>query len=622
MEEEENEGRGLLWRTIITAVLLSAGMLLPLQGTTRLLVFLLPYAVISYEVVWTAIKNIFHGELLDENFLMTIASVGAFCIGEYPEAVAVMLFYAVGELFEDAAVGKSRRSIAELMQIRPDYANVLRDGAEQKVAPETVAVGETILVRPYEKIPLDGDILEGETAVDASALTGESLPQDKKPGDAVASGTVNLTGMIKVEVRSVFGESTVAKILDLVENASEKKTRQEDFITRFARWYTPCVVAAAVLLAVIAPLFFGQPWDDWVRRALVFLVVSCPCALVISVPLSFFGGIGGASKKGILIKGSTYLEALSKADTFVFDKTGTLTKGSFRVVDVHPEEISEEELLGYAAAAESFSGHPIAASILKANSRRIDPDRFGEVAELPGRGMKAVYDGKTVCVGNCALMDDIGADWHDCELTGTIVHVSVNCKYMGHIIISDEPKPDSAATVAGLQRAGVARVVMLTGDKKAVGEAVAKELGVPEVFAELLPADKVAKVEALLAEKPEGTTLAFVGDGVNDAPVLTRADVGVAMGALGSDAAIEAADVVLMDDKPSKLVTALAISRKTMRIVRENIVFALAVKAVILALGALGIATMWLAVFGDVGVLILAVLNAMRTLNVKEFGAE
>lgn len=620
--EEEKEGRGPLYRVIAAAVLLLSAFFIPAEDSTRLLLFLVPYAIIGYEVIWTALKNIFHGEIFDENFLMCVASLGAFCIGEYPEAVAVLLFYSIGELFEDAAVDKSRRSIAELMEIRPDYANVLRNGTEQQVAPETVAIGETILVKPHEKIPLDGVIIEGNTAVDASALTGESLPQDKKSGDMVASGTVNLTGMIKVEVKSAFGESTVAKILDLVQNASEKKTRQEDFITRFARWYTPCVVAAAVLLAVIAPLFFGQPWDEWVRRALVFLVVSCPCALVISVPLSFFGGIGGASRKGILIKGSTYLEALSKVDTVVFDKTGTLTKGSFRVVDVHPEEISEAELLAYAAAAESFSGHPIAASILKANAQEIDPARFGEVVELPGRGMKAVYDGKTVCVGNCALMEDIGADWHDCELNGTIVHVSVNCKYMGHIIISDEAKPDAAASIAGLKGAGVSRVVMLTGDKQAVAETVAQELGVPEVFAELLPADKVAKVEALLAEKPEGRTLAFVGDGVNDAPVLSRADVGVAMGALGSDAAIEAADVVLMDDKPAKLVTALAISKKTMRIVRENIFFALAVKAVILILGALGIATMWLAVFGDVGVLILAVLNAMRALKIKEFPAE
>lgn len=617
--EEEKEGRGALYRVIAAAVLLVAASLIPAQGTARLLLYLLPYIVVGYEVIWNALKNIAHGEVFDENFLMSVASIGAFCIGQYPEAVAVLLFYAVGELFEDAAVGKSRRSIADLMEIRPDYANVLRDGVEQKVAPETVAVGETILVKPSEKIPLDGVISEGETSIDTAALTGESLPQDRKTGDTVTSGTVNLTGMIKVEVRSSFGESTVSKILDLVQNASEKKTRQEEFITRFARWYTPCVVAAAVLLAVIPPLFFGQVWNEWIRRALVFLVVSCPCALVISVPLSFFGGIGGASRKGILIKGSTYLEALSKIDTAVFDKTGTLTKGSFRVVDVHPEEISEEELLAYAAAAESFSGHPIAASILKANGREIDPSRFGEVKELPGRGIKAVYDGKTVCAGNCALMDDIGADWHDCKLTGTIVHVAVNCKYMGHIIISDEPKPDSAAAVAGLQKAGVSRVVMLTGDKRAVGESVAAELGVPEVYAELLPADKVSKVEELLAEKPAGRTLAFVGDGVNDAPVLSRADVGVAMGALGSDAAIEAADVVLMDDRPSKLVTALAISKKTMRIVRENIVLALAVKAVILVLGALGIATMWMAVFGDVGVLILAVLNAVRALNVKAF---
>jgi len=616
--EEEKEGRGELIRILIAAVLFIAAWLLPLEGTVRLLAFLVPYLVAGYEVLWTAIKNIFHGEVFDENFLMCVASIGAFCIGEYPEAVAVMLLYSVGELFEDAAVEKSRRSISDLMEIRPDYANVLRDGAEQKVSPEEVAVGETILIKPFEKIPLDGIILEGETAINAAALTGESLPQDKKPGDNITSGTVNLTGLIKVRVESAFAESTVSKILNLVQNASEKKTRQEDFITRFARWYTPCVVVSAVLLAVLPPLFFGQVWSEWVRRALVFLVVSCPCALVISVPLSFFSGIGGASRRGILIKGSTYLEALSKVDTVVFDKTGTLTKGSFRVVDVHPEEISEQELLELAAAAESFSGHPIAASILKANPKKIDNAQFGEVRELPGRGIEAIYKGKTVCAGNGALMEDVGAQWRDCHLAGTIVHVALDGVYMGHIIISDEPKPDAKATVAGLKNAGVSRVVMLTGDVKRVGEEVARGLGITEAYTELMPADKVEKVEALLAEKTGNKTLAFVGDGVNDAPVLSRADVGVAMGALGSDAAIEAADVVLMDDKPAKLVTAVKISRKTMRIVKENIFFALAVKAVVLVLGALGIATMWLAVFADVGVLCLAILNAVRTLNVKD----
>lgn len=616
--EEEKEGRGERIRILIAAALFIAVWLLPLEGTARLLAFLVPYLVAGYEVLLKAIKNIFHGEVFDENFLMCVASIGAFCIGEYPEAVAVMLFYGIGELFEDAAVEKSRRSISDLMEIRPDYANVLRDGAEQKVSPEEVAVGETILIKPFEKIPLDGIILEGETSVNTAALTGESLPQDKKPGDNVTSGTVNLTGLIKVRVESVFAESTVSKILDLVQNASEKKSRQEDFITRFARWYTPCVVAAAVLLAVLPPLFFGQAWSEWVRRALVFLVVSCPCALVISVPLSFFGGIGGASRKGILIKGSTYLEALSKVDTVVFDKTGTLTKGSFRVVDVHPEEISEQELLELAAAAENFSGHPIAASILKANLREIDDTQFGEVRELPGRGIEAIYKGKTVCAGNGALMQDVGALWHDCHLAGTIVHVALDGVYMGHIIISDEPKPDAKATVLGLKNAGVSRVVMLTGDVKRVGEEVAHVLGITEVYTDLMPEGKVEKVEALLTEKPENKTLAFVGDGVNDAPVLSRADVGIAMGALGSDAAIEAADVVLMDDKPAKLVTAVKISRKTMRIVKENIVFALAVKAVVLVLGALGIATMWLAVFADVGVLCLAILNAVRALNVKD----
>ena len=504
------------------------------------------------------------------------------------------------------------------MDIRPDYAVVLRECEEKRVSPEEVRLGETIIVKPSEKIPLDGVITEGSTSVNTAALTGEALPADKSIGDLVISGTINLSSVIKVEVKSSYAESTVSKILDLVQNASEKKTKSENFITRFARYYTPCVVLGALLLAIIPPLLLGADWSEWIRRGLIFLVVSCPCALVISVPLAFFGGIGGASRKGILIKGSNYIEALSKVETVVFDKTGTLTKGSFSVTAIHPESVSEADLLNLAAAAESFSHHPIAESIVSAHGKHIDKARFGEVTELAGLGIRAEIDGKNVYVGNSALMETAGASFRECEISGTIVHVAVENEYMGHIVISDEVKPDSKRAISLLSASGVKRIVMLTGDMKKVGEAVAHELGIGEVYSELLPDDKVTAVEKLLSEKGEKATLAFVGDGINDAPVLTRADVGIAMGALGSDAAIEAADIVLMDDKPSKIAYAVKISRKTMRIARENIVFSLAVKAVILLLGALGLAGIWVAVFADVGVMILAVINSMRTLAVNE----
>jgi len=600
-----------LIRIIASAVLCLAVWFLPLQGGWRLAAFAVPYLVVGWDVLWSALRSILHGQAFDEKFLMSVATLGAFAIDEYPEATAVMLFYQVGELFQSLAVGKSRKSIAALMDIRPDSAVVLRDGAELTVSPEEVEPGETIVVRPGEKIPLDGEILEGQTSVNTAALTGESLPADKTVGDEVVSGTVNLTGVIRVRTLSRYDESTVAKILELVENAAEKKSRAENFITRFARWYTPCVVGGAVLLAVVPPLVFAQAWGLWIRRALVFLVVSCPCALVVSVPLTFFGGIGGASREGILIKGSNYLEALANVDTVVFDKTGTLTKGAFAVDAIHPANISEAELLDIAAAAESYSGHPVAESIVRAHEGHIDKSRLGEISELSGFGLSAVVDGKTFYLGNGKLMDRVGADWHECHLTGTVIHIAEGSRYLGHIVINDEIKPDAKQAVDGLKALGIRRTVMLTGDRARVAEHVAQELGLDEARAELLPAQKVENVEALLNE---GCRLAFVGDGVNDAPVLTRADVGIAMGALGSDAAIESADVVLMDDKPSKLPLAIALSRRTMRIVKQNIWFALAVKAVILALGALGLANMWIAVFGDVGVMILAILNAMRAM--------
>lgn len=602
----------VLARIIISAVLCVVAGLLPIDGVWKLLAFSVPYLVIGYDVLWGAVRNIIHGQVFDEQFLMAIATLGAFAIEDYPEAAAVMLFYQVGELFQSIAVGKSRKSISALMDICPEYAVVLRDGEEVTVPPEEVGIGEVLIIKPGEKIPLDGEITEGSTTVNTAALTGESLPVDKTVGDRVISGTINLSGVIKVKAQSLYEESTVSKILELVENSAEKKARAENFITRFARYYTPCVVIGAVLLAVIPPLFFSQEWSMWINRALIFLVVSCPCALVVSVPLSFFGGIGGASREGILIKGANYLETLSKVDTVVFDKTGTLTKGTFAVNAIHPQNMTEAQLLDIAAAAESYSTHPVGESIVAAHKGHIDKTRIGEVEELAGMGLRAVIDGKTFFVGNGALMDKVGAGWHDCHLAGTVIHITESSEYLGHIVINDEIKPDSKVAVAGLKELGIKNTVMLTGDTERVAKSVGEEVGIDSVCAKLLPAQKVEKVEELLSQ---GCKTAFVGDGINDAPVLTRADVGIAMGALGSDAAIESADIVLMDDKPSKLPSAIRISRKTMRIVRQNIVFALAVKAIILALGAFGIANMWTAVFGDVGVMVIAILNAMRAMS-------
>ena len=587
----------------------------------ELVLYMIPYVIAGYDVLKTAFINLIHGQIFDEKFLMMIATAGAIATGEYPEATFVMLFYQIGELFQSIAVGRSRKSIAKLMDIRPDSATVIRDGAEIEVSPEDVQVGEVIIVKPGEKIPLDGVIIEGESSVNQAALTGESAPVDKALSDNVISGTLNLTGVIKIRTTSTFGQSTVSKILELVENASDKKAKVENFITKFARYYTPAVVIAALVLAVVPPLFLGigswDIWKEWLTRACVFLVVSCPCALVVSVPLSFFGGIGGASKDGILIKGAGYMEVLSKIDTVVFDKTGTLTKGVFAVDDVHPNLVSKAELLDIAACCESFSSHPVAQSIVRAHEGHIDKTLIGEVTEIAGKGVKAVVEGKTYYCGNGQLMEMCGADWHDCHLTGTIIHIAREengaCEYLGHIVINDQIKEDSEEAMKSLKNAGVKRLVMLTGDKKSVAENVANKLGLTGFFAELLPADKVSKVEELL--KNGKGKLAFVGDGINDAPVLMRADCGIAMGAMGSDAAIESADVVLMDDKPSKIADAIKIARKTMRIVWENIIFALGVKAVILVLGALGIANMWLAVFGDVGVLIIAILNAMRCMR-------
>lgn len=586
-----------------------------IEGVLKLILFLIPYVIVGYDVLKTAAINIVHGQIFDEKFLMTVATLGAVLTGEYPEATAVMLFYQVGELFQSIAVGRSRKSIAKLMDIRPDYAVVLRDGEELTVSPDNVEVGEIIVVKPGEKIPLDGNIVEGATSVNTAALTGESMPVDKACGDMVISGSVNLTGVIKVKTTSNYGMSTVSKILELVENASEKKAKVEGFITRFARWYTPAVVIGALALAILPPLFTGitdgATWMLWVKRALVFLVVSCPCALVVSVPLSFFGGIGGASKEGILIKGANSLEALSKIDTVVMDKTGTLTKGTFAVEAIHPSEISSEELIDIAAAAESYSSHPVAESVIKAYEGQIDRSRIGSVEELAGKGIKAEVDGKMYYVGNGALMDMVKADWHDCELTGTIIHIACEGEYLGHIVINDELKSDSRAAIEELRSLGIKKTVMLTGDKEKVAEKIAKDTSVDEFYAELLPSQKVDKLEMLLNSSSK---VAFVGDGINDAPVLTRADVGIAMGAMGSDAAIESADVVLMDDKPSKIALAVKLSRKTMGIVWQNIIFSLGVKGIILILGALGIANMWIAVFGDVGVLVIAILNSMRAM--------
>ena len=580
-----------------------------------LLVFLAPYLLIGYDVLKEAVESIFHGQMLDEHFLMMVATVGALCVGELEEAVAVMLFYQVGELFQSYAVGKSRKSISALMDIRPDYANIERDGKLEQVDPEEIQVGDIIVVKAGEKVPLDGVVMEGKTTLNTAALTGESLPRDAAEGDQIISGCVNISGLIRVRVTKPFSESTVSRILELVENASNKKTRTERFITRLARIYTPAVVGAAVLLAIVPPLVLHGNWSDWIYRALTFLVVSCPCALVISVPLSFFGGIGGASSKGILVKGSNYIEALAHCETVVFDKTGTLTEGSFQVTAVHPDAVDEKELLRLAAAAESYSDHPISLSLKAACHDSIDSKLVTNVHEIAGKGVQAEFEGHTLSVGNGKLMESLGIEEHKCHKVGTIVHVAMDGKYLGHIVISDVIKPDAAKAIADLKACGVQRTVMLTGDRREVAQNVAQQLKLDDVKAELMPQGKVEAVEELLKAKNPKSTLAFVGDGINDAPVLSRADIGIAMGALGSDAAIEAADVVLMDDQPSKIAEAIRISRKTMGIAMQNIVFALAVKAVVLAVTAFGAGNMWWAVFADVGVSVIAILNAMRALR-------
>lgn len=589
--------------------------------------FLIPYLIAGYDVLLKAARNIGNGQVFDENFLMTIATVGAFALVLFPdsqphmaEGAAVMLFYQVGELFQGYAVGKSRQSIADMMDIAPDFANVIRDGKLVQVDPYEIGVGDEIVVKPGERVPLDGTIVEGSTQLDTAALTGESVPRHVEEGAEVISGCVNMTGKITVKVSKPFEQSTVSRILELVESASEKKAQTENFITRFARYYTPIVTIGALVLAVLPPLLFGQSWSDWIERGLTFLVVSCPCALVISVPLSFFGGIGGASRLGILVKGGNYLEALSHTETVVFDKTGTLTNGSFNVVAVHPDaaaEVDPDLILSIAAHAEAYSDHPIAVSVKEAFTGEIDQSRIADVREEGGHGVRAVVDERVVLVGNDKLMREEGIAYHDCELTGTILHVSIDGKYAGHIIIADVVKEDAAECIKRLHAAGVRKTVMLTGDRAEVAKAVAEKLGLDEYHGKLLPEDKVNQVERLLGETSEKGKLAFVGDGINDAPVLTRADIGIAMGAMGSDAAIEAADVVLMDDKPSKIASAIRIARKTMRIVWQNIVFALGVKFAVLVLAAVGLATMWLAVFADVGVAILAILNAMRCMRVK-----
>ena len=612
---EENEKVQVI-RLAVSAVLLAAAWLSPLAGIWRLLAFLVPYLIAGYTVLWQAAKNILHGEIFDEGFLMAIATIGAFFIGEYPEAVFVMIFFQVGELFEALAVGRSRRSIEALMDIRPDYANLEKDGETRQVSPEEVGIGEIIVVKPGEKIPLDGVVESGGSSLNTMALTGEPAPRDVAPGDSVISGCVNLTGVLRVRVEKRYAESTVAKILELVENSAENKARSESFIRKFARWYTPAVVIAAVLLAVVPSVITGQ-WSFWVYKALTLLVISCPCALVVSVPLAFFGGIGGASRCGILVKGGNYLEALADAKTVVFDKTGTLTRGSFFVTTIHSTACSEEELLELAAAAERYSDHPISLSIREAYGKSIDEARVQELKELAGHGVSAKIDGRAVLVGNERLMQANGVDVAKCTHEGTMVHVAADGQYLGHIVIDDAVKPDSADAILALRRLGVTKTVMLTGDQKSVAERVGRELGLDEVRAELLPGDKVGCVEELLVKKANGTLL-FVGDGMNDAPVLSRADVGVAMGALGSDAAIEAADVVLMDDQPSKLALAIRIGRRTRSIARQNIVFALAVKLVFMVLTVLGVTNMGPAVFADVGVMVLAVLNSTRAMRIRQ----
>ena len=625
--EKENKIR--FARIILSAALLGVAVLVEkkcdLSVWQLLLVYLIPHLIAGYDTLLEAGENILKGDLFDEDFLMSIATIGALCIGflpgaetQFPEAVFVMLFFQVGELFEDIAEGRSRKSISALMDIRPDTANVERDGKVMTVNPEEVKVGEIIVVKPGEKVPMDGIVLEGTSSLNTVALTGESVPRSISKDDDIISGCVNLTGVIRAKVTKAFGESTASKILDLVENASENKSKSESFISRFARLYTPVVVIAALVLAFIPPVLsgdFGGTFATWLYRALTFLIVSCPCALVISVPLSFFGGIGGASSKGILIKGSNYLEALAKVGTVVFDKTGTLTEGVFDVTAVHPEVIDQKELLHLAAHVERYSTHPIAISLKNAYPDEADGCSVENVEEIAGHGVRAVVNGKTVCVGNTKMMDAVGAQWKPCEKNGTIVHVSVDGDYVGHIVVSDRIKADSADAIKALKAEGVTKTVMLTGDKREVGEYVASAIGLDEFHAELLPADKVSELEKLLKNKPSGKTLAFVGDGINDAPVLARADLGIAMGGLGSDAAIEAADVVLMDDKPSQIALGVKIARKTLRLARENTFFAIFIKLLVLVLAVLGIATMWMAVFADVGVTVLAVLNAMRALR-------
>ena len=619
----------MLIRILITAAILLALKFIPLTGIPQLIAYLIAYLVIGYDILRKAGKGILNGRVFDENFLMAIATLGAFFLaiwtrsGDYVEGIAVMLFYQIGELFQSYAVGKSRRNISALMDIRPDYANIEKDGQLEQVDPDEVAVGSIIVVQPGEKVPLDGVVVSGSASLNTSALTGESLPRDVKEGEEIISGCIDMSGVLKIRTTKEFGESTVSKILDLVENASSRKSRSETFISRFARVYTPAVCAAAAVLGILFPLGrmvlgMDPQWTAWIYRALTFLVVSCPCALVISIPLSFFAGIGGASKEGILIKGSNYLEELSDAKYVVFDKTGTLTQGVFEVTAVHHNEMDKDKLLEFAALAECASSHPISKSLQKAYGKVIDRDRVTDIQEISGHGVEAVVDGHKVAAGNSKLMQQLGIEYHDCHSVGTIIHMAVDGQYAGHIVISDVVKPHSKAAIAALKHAGVEKTVMLTGDARRVADEVAAELGVDEVRSELLPADKVAEVEKLLAQKSERAKLAFVGDGINDAPVLTRADIGIAMGAMGSDAAIEAADVVLMDDDPMQIAKAIKISRKCIGIVRQNIVFSLVIKFGCLALVAIGVADMWAAIFADVGVMILAVLNAIRALKYKD----
>ena len=612
----------MLLRIIIAAVLIVVFSLLPAEGYLRFVLFMIPYLVIGYDILKKAFKGILNKQVFDENFLMAVATVGAILLGDYSEGVAVMLFYQIGELFQSYAVGKSRRNISELMDIRPDYANIEKDGTLEQVDPDEVEIGTIIVVQPGEKVPIDGVITEGTSTLNTSALTGESLPRDAKAGDEVISGCINMTGLLKIRTTKEFGESTVSKILELVENSSSRKSKSENFISKFAKYYTPAVCYGAIALALIPPivlLIMGKPavWGDWIYRALTFLVISCPCALVISIPLSFFAGIGGASNQGILVKGSNYLETLAQTKYVVFDKTGTMTQGVFEVSGIHHNEMPDEKLLEYAALAECSSSHPISKSLQKAYGKPIDRNRVTDIEEISGNGVIAKVDGISVAAGNTKLMNRLGIAYQDCHHVGTVVHMAIDGKYAGHILISDIIKPHAKEAIAELKKAGISKTVMLTGDSKRVADQVAEELGIQEVYSELLPADKVSRVEELLNQKSEKDKLAFVGDGINDAPVLSRADIGIAMGALGSDAAIEAADIVLMDDDPLKISKAIKIARKCIRIVYENIYFAIGIKILCLILGALGIANMWVAIFADVGVMILAVLNAVRTLFVK-----